>query len=189
MKKRIIICKFFSQYCESIIDTLQNKNIIKSFDNISQSLLTTYELINSQWIKGNDKNSKQNSKVTSMFSNLYAIAYNFTSSNKEGKNNENNNNNKDDIEDKETYIFNSLNMICSLISENDLGNNLENVTNMFRINLEKGKNKQNELLCKSFYTFLEFNIEKIKGRLSNLFQLITNKNISLNNKFMKKFFI
>ena len=118
-----------------------------------------------------------------MFSNLYAIASNFTSSNKEGKNNENNNNNKDDIEEKEIYIFNSLIMICSLIPENDLGNNLENVINMFRINLEKGKNKQNELLCKSFYTFLEFNIEKIKDRLSSLieisinilFQLITNE--------------
>ena len=125
-----------------------------------------------------------------MFSNLYAIASNFTSSNKEGKNNENNNNNKDDIEEKEIYIFNSLIMICSLIPENDLGNNLENVINMFRINLEKGKNKQNELLCKSFYTFLEFNNEKIKGRLSSLieiiinslFQLITNENISLNVK-------
>ena len=131
-----------------------------------------------------------------MFSNLYAIASNFTSSNKEGKNNENNNN-KDEIEDKEIYIFNSLIMICSLIPENDLGNNLENVINLFRINLEKGKNKQNELLCKSFYTFLEFNIEKIKGRLSSLieiiinslFQLITNENISLNVKVYEENFL
>ena len=81
LKKRIIICQFFSYYCESIIQSLENKLKIKNFDSISQLLFTVYELIYPEWTKGNEKNLKPNSKVetmTSMLSNLYSIATNFT---------------------------------------------------------------------------------------------------------------
>ena len=198
LKKRIIICQFFSYYCESIIQSLENKLKIKNFDNISQLLFTVYELIYPEWTKGNEKNLKPNSKVetmTSMLSNLYSIATNFTLMNKEDKTIENKYN--DDVEDKNIYIIKCIIMISTLIPENNLGNIFDIIINLFKNNLIIGKNKQNELLCKSFYIFLEFNINKFKGRISNfiefllnyLFQIITNKNISVNAKEFEENFL
>jgi len=88
------------------------------------------------------------------------------------------------------YVVSSLIMMGTLLPENSIRNNLENITNIFVNNLKKDNIKEMILICKSFRIFFENVVEKYKERIETnvgslliaLFPIFSNVNISPNVK-------
>jgi len=87
-------------------------------------------------------------------------------------------------------IVNSLIIMGSILPENSIRNNLENITNIYINNLKKENTNENLLICKSFRMFLEIAVTRYKERielcanslLMAIFPILTGPNISPNVK-------
>ena len=88
------------------------------------------------------------------------------------------------------HIVSSLIMMGSLLPENSIRNNLENIINIFVNNLKKDNIKEMILICKSFRIFFEITVIRYKERIETtvgsllvaLFPIFSNVNISPNVK-------
>lgn len=119
-----------------------------------------------------------NSDIKASLSSLYATAYEIVTAKWI---------NSVDIKNKSTVISTAM-LMASLLSEEAIGNNIDDICSMFRNSVSKESDEDNARISKGFRIFIETNIQRYKERfssnvdgiISSITEILNDVNISPN---------
>ena len=119
-----------------------------------------------------------NSEIKAALSSLYATAYEIVTAKWISS---------VDVKNRSTIIATAM-LMASLLSDEAIGNNIDDLCAMFSNNVSKGNDEDNAKISKAFRIFIETNIQKYKERfssnvdgiISSITEILNDVNISPN---------